>query len=160
MPGLLVSLRHPLKSVQTLASCTRDSCSATATTSHQRYRLATTSAPRATHAAAASCVFSSRYRSEREACSILFPQQPPSTHPLCLSPSAFAPSVERWPPHTALVHLRAPLSHAKPVAEPLFFARNCWSTEPAASFSCQGRLPVEHHLWPPKCSSVTAATST
>jgi hypothetical protein len=54
---------------------------------------------------------------------------------------------------------RAPLSQAKPVAEPPSATRNCRSTEPAVSFTCRGRLPVERHLRPPMCSSVTATTS-
>jgi hypothetical protein len=65
-PGPLFSLRRRLNGARTLASRTRDSYSAAAATSRHRCRPATTSAPHATHAAAAPCVISSRRRSERE----------------------------------------------------------------------------------------------
>jgi hypothetical protein len=72
------------------------------------------------------------------------------------SPRSSAPSAEVL---TTAHRSQAPLSHAKSAAEPPSTARNRRSTEPAASFSCQGCLPVNRHLRPPMCSSVTAATS-
>jgi hypothetical protein len=74
MLGPLVSLKRRLNGARTPESHARDSYSAAAAPSCQRCWPATT------HAVAASCVFSSRRRYEREACSLLFPQRPSSTH--------------------------------------------------------------------------------
>jgi hypothetical protein len=96
--------------------------------------------------------------------SLLFQRQPPNAATPLLSlrstapssPHSSAPSTEApTTPHRS----RVPLRHAKPAVEPPSAARNCRSTELAASFSCRGCPPVERHLWPPTCSSVTVATS-
>jgi hypothetical protein len=72
------------------------------------------------------------------------------------SPHSSAPSVEApTTPHRSRAHL----SHAKPAPEPPSAARNHRSTELAASFGCRGHLPIERHLQPQTCSSVTAVTS-
>jgi hypothetical protein len=98
----------------------------------------------------------------KEKRSLLFPRQP--AHSALLSPSASAPSLPcSFAPSTEVLttahRSRAPRSHAKPAAEPPSAARHHRSTEPAPSFGCRGRLPVECHLRPPMCSSVTAVTS-
>jgi hypothetical protein len=85
-------------------------------------------------------------------------------HSALLSPSASAPSSPRSSARraealTTAHHSHVPLSHAKPAAKPPSAARNRRSTELATSFTCRGCLPVDHHLRPPMCSSVTATTS-
>jgi hypothetical protein len=89
--------------------------------------------------------------------SLLFPRQSQNdTHSALLSPHSSAPSAEAPTiPHRSRVSLR----HAKPATEPLCTASNSQSTEPAASFGFRGYPPIEHHLQPPTCSSITAATS-
>jgi hypothetical protein len=86
------------------------------------------------------------------------------THSALLSPSASTPSLScssapsaeaSTTPH----HSRAPLSHAKSAAEPPSIVRNYQSTKPTASFGCRDRLPIECHLQPSMCSSITATTS-
>jgi hypothetical protein len=86
-------------------------------------------------------------------------QTPPT--PLCSHHALVLPR-RRTPLLQALTiphRSHAPLHHAMPAAEPPSAASNRRSTEPAASFGCRGRLPIERHLRPPTCSSVTAATS-
>jgi hypothetical protein len=145
-----------------LASCTRDSCAAAAATSRWRCQPAAMSAPHVTHAATASCITSSRCQSMGEAVSPLpmtAAEHPPT--PLCsrrlpLLPHHRAPLLQApTTPH----HSRAPLSHAKLASEPPSSARNRRCTEPTASFSYRGCLPVERHLRPPTCSSITTMTS-
>jgi hypothetical protein len=60
---------------------------------------------------------------------------------------------------TTLHHSHVPLSHTEPAAKPPSATRNHRSTESATSYGCHGHLPIERHLRPPTCSSITTATS-
>jgi hypothetical protein len=142
----------------------RDSSAAAAATLRRHCRPAATSAPRVTHAPAAPCITPSRCQFVGDVVSPLPVTTAERRHSALLSPRSSAPSsLHSIAPSTEAPttphHPRVPLRHGKPTVEPLSTAGNHQSTEPAASFSCRGRPPVERHLRPLTCSSVIAATS-